>query len=307
MNNFTHKVYLMTEDNASYRDLLNAAMLPDLDITEDTNLATILLASPTQAADKISQFPQIEWIQSIYAGVDALVPFVAPNCILTNVKGIFGQPIAEYVLGYLIQYQRHHLYYHDAQQHAEWRPKPYKPLSSLCMLILGTGSVGSHLALSAKTMGMKVIGINRSGIPPLNSAFDETFHIQELDSVIGQVDVLVNTLPSTRDTDLLLNGESLSKCQSALLFNVGRGNALCENSLLKALNDGNIKHAFLDVFKQEPLPPEHFAWKNPAITITPHIAGLSFPPQVVDIFTDNYHRWRDGFALLNEIDVDQGY
>ena len=64
---------------------------------------------------------------------------------------------------------------------------------------------------------------------------------------------------------------------------------------------------FLDVFEQEPLSPQHPFWKLPQVTITPHIAALSFPEQVVDIFADNYLSWRDGFSLNNQVDFDKGY
>lgn len=308
MNNFTHKVYLLTEDDTYYLKLLESAQLDDLEVTQKRHEATILLASPPMAAKCLDQFPKLEWIQSIYAGVDALLPhlsgFTGP---LTNVKGIFGQQISEYVLGYSIAYQRHFYHYHTEQQDSNWQPMPYQSLSGKKMVVLGTGSIGSHLAEVAKSFAIVPIGVNRSGIPTKHSPFSATYHIQELTTALQEADIVVNTLPNTPQTRHILNQESLSHCQGALLFNVGRGTAVEENGLLSALDNGHIRHAFLDVFAQEPLPESHLFWTHENITVTPHIAALSFPEQVVDIFVENYQSWRDGFSLNNLVDIDKGY
>ncbi|KGY11333.1 2-ketoacid reductase [Vibrio tubiashii] len=308
MNNFTDKVYLLTEDDTKYQQLLKQAALPDLAITSSRDEANILLASPPLAAKHLDEFPNLEWIQSIYAGVDALASKLDDfSGELTNVKGIFGQQIAEYVLGYSMDYYRHFSHYRQLQSRKQWQPKPYQSLAKKKMVILGTGSIGAHLASVAKSFAIEPIGVNRSGIPAKHSPFDSTFHIQELATALKQADIVVNTLPNTPETENILNAESLSHCSGALLFNVGRGSAVDEQGLLTVLEDGNISHAFLDVFKQEPLDNDHIFWQHDAITITPHIAALSFPEQVVDIFTENYQRWRDGFGLMNVVDPNKGY
>ncbi|EGA69179.1 phosphoglycerate dehydrogenase [Vibrio sinaloensis DSM 21326] len=308
MNNFTHKVYLLTEDDATYQALLNQADLPELEITDSRQEANILLTSPPMASPCISEFSSLEWIQSIYAGVDALVPSLENfSGELTNVKGIFGQQISEYVLGYLIQHCRHFNHYQAQQHNQSWQPKAYRSLNTLNLVILGTGSIGSYLAATAKAFGLHVAGVNRSGIPAKNSPFDTTYHIQELSTALKHADVIVNTLPDTSETQGIFNQETLSHCHKALLFNVGRGSAIDEQAIITALEKHWLEHAFLDVFEQEPLAPQHPFWSHPNITITPHIAAISFPEQVVEIFTDNYHRWRDGFGLLNQIDLDKGY
>lgn len=308
MNNFTHKVYLLTEDDEQYRDLLEQAALPELEITSSPNEATILLASPPMAAKSLSQCSNIEWIQSIYAGVDALVPHLSGfEGELTNVKGIFGQQIAEYVLGYTIAHYRHFNHYQSNQANNKWQPKPYQSLAGKKMVILGTGTIGAYLANVVQSLGIEAIGANRSGIPAKHSPFSATYHIQELPTALKQADIVVNTLPSTPQTLDLLNAKSLSHCDNALLFNVGRGDSLDEDGLLEALESGCIQHAFLDVFKQEPLADDHPFWTHRSITVTPHIAALSFPEQVIDIFSENYQRWRDGFSLLNVVDPNKGY
>jgi len=308
MNNFTHKAFILTEDDSKYQTLLEQANLPELEITTDKQQATILLTSPPMAANCLDKFPNLEWIQSVYAGVDALTPHLENYYgELTNVKGIFGQQISEYVLGYLIQNQRHFRHYQEQQRQANWRPIPYQSLNSLKMVILGTGSIGSYLATTAKAFGIHVSGVNRSGIPAKHSTFDMTYHIQELHTAFSQADVIVNTLPNTTETAGILNLDNLSHCHQAILFNVGRGSALDEQALLEAINNNWISHAYLDVFENEPLNKGHPFWHHPDITVTPHIAALSFPEQVVEIFAENYQRWRDGFGLINQVDINKGY
>ncbi|WP_428773235.1 D-2-hydroxyacid dehydrogenase [Vibrio sp.] len=308
MNNFTHKLYILTEHDAKYRQLVTNLDLPDLTITDHRDNATILLAAPPMAAKALEQFPNLAWLQSIYAGVDALVSKPQlNNYILTNVKGIFGQQIAEYVLGYTIGYYRHFQRYQSQQQQRSWQPHLYQSLNQKRMVILGTGSIGVKLAHSAHALGIETIGVNRSGIPVKDAPFSRIYHVQELHKALSEADIIVNTLPNTPETYRLLNGDTLTAANQALLFNVGRGATLCEQGLLQALANGSIAHAYLDVFETEPLDSDHPYWSHLDITVTPHIAALSFPEQVVEIFADNYLRWRDGFSLNHRVDFDKGY
>ena len=117
----------------------------------------------------------------------------------------------------------------------------------------------------------------------------------------------MSTLPKTEQTLGLLNTETLSHGNGALLFNVGRGEVLDNYGLLDALENKTISHAFLDVFINEPLSQECPYWRHPNITVTPHIAAISFPEQVFEQFSINYLRRRDGFTLLNLVDFNKGY
>lgn len=302
------KVYLLTESNEVYRAALEQKQLAGLEFTDDKSVATIVIADPPLAAPCLEQFPQLEWLQSTFAGVDKLMaPGLRQDYTLTNVKGIFGQLIAEYVLGYLAGYYRHFAFYQQQQQQKAWTPKAYRSLAGLRMVILGTGVIASHLAKVANSFAIEVIGVNSSGIPPKDSPFDQVFHIAELASALGMADIVVSTLPNTQQTHHILNGEMLSFCNNALLFNVGRGANLDESALIAAIDAGHIEHAFLDVFEQEPLPAEHPFWPHPAITLTPHIAAVSFPQQVVDIFAESFPMWCSGLEPQFVVDFAKGY
>ena len=308
MNNFTNKLYIATEHDDTYVQLILNQDLPDLEITKNPESAEIVLASPPLIADRLDEFTQLDWLQSTYAGINKLTqPNLRHDYTLTNVKGIFGPAIAEYVLGYTISHFRHFSHYHQQQQQQNWQPQLYTSLTDKAMVVLGTGSIGSHLAQAASAFGIHTIGVNRTGIPPQQETFKDTVHINELEAALKQADIVVNTLPSTDETYHLLNQTTLSYCSNILLFNVGRGESVDNKALLLAIKNKWVEHAFLDVFECEPLTQEHPFWKLPQVTITPHIAALSEPRQVVEIFANNYQQWRDGFTLNHTIDFDKGY
>ena len=308
MNNFTNKLYIATEHDDTYVQLILNQDLPDLEITQNPESAELVLASPPLIADRLDEFTQLDWLQSTYAGINKLTqPNLRHDYTLTNVKGIFGPAIAEYVLGYTIGHFRHFFHYHQQQQQQNWQPQLYTSLTDKTMVVLGTGSIGSHLAQAASAFGIHTIGVNRTGIPPKHEAFKDTFHINELEAALKQADIVVNTLPSTAETYQLLNQTTLGYCSNVLLFNVGRGESIDHKALLLAIKNRWVEHAFLDVFEHEPLSQDHPFWKLPQVTITPHIAALSEPRQVVEIFAENYKQWRDGFTLNHVIDFDKGY
>ncbi|MFH0259665.1 D-2-hydroxyacid dehydrogenase [Vibrio barjaei] len=303
-----HRLALVTDNNEHYLPLLEAKQLPDLEIISELSNATIVLAAPPKLASELGSAEQLQWVQSTYAGIDALLgESLRKDYKLTNVKGIFGQQISEYVLGYAISYFRHFDLYKQQQQKRDWQPHSYQSLIGKRMVIFGTGAIGSHLANTVKVLGIVPIGVNRTGIPPRQSTFAETFHINEAEKALEHADIIVNTLPNTPTTDGLFNESLFSACRHALFFNVGRGQTVDSNALLNALDKGHLVHAFLDVFINEPISQECPYWHNPNVTVTPHIAAISFPEQVVEIFAENYLRWRDGFQLQNLVDFERGY
>ncbi|WED26563.1 D-2-hydroxyacid dehydrogenase [Vibrio sp. DW001] len=308
MDNFKNKVRIITEYNDEYIEMLNQAELPNLIITDKNNDANIILGSPPLIAPIVDEFCHLEWMQSAYAGVDSLISSeLRQDYQLTNVKGIFGEQISEYVLAYTISHFRHFNTYRTQQSEKLWLPHRYRTVSGKKMLILGTGAIGNYLAKSASSFGLHTIGVNRTGIPPKDSAFADIVHIEQVHDVLAEMDVVVSTLPNTVQTVGIFDQTFFSYCQQALFFNVGRGPSVHTESLLFALQNDNICHAFLDVFINEPISQACPYWLNPKVTVTPHIAACSFPEQVFEIFKENYLLWKSGFSLLNTIDFEKGY
>lgn len=302
-----NKVLIVSRQQATYHQLIKQAQLPHLEITNDPKQASIILADPPKIARQLDSYPALRWLQSTFAGIDALIkPELRQDYQLTNIRGHFGQLIAEYVIGLTLNYTRHFSLYHTQQHAGVWQPQPYCSLTSQTMVILGTGSIGSHLAQVASALGIKVIGVNRSGISD-TVAFDQVYSLSNLTDALAKATIVVSTLPATLNTDQLLNAGTLAHCNHVLLFNVGRGNAVCEHGLLDALEKNSVQHAFLDVFNQEPLAQNHPFWQHDKITVTPHIAAESFPEQVFDIFQGNYLRFIANQPLHCKVDFDKGY
>ncbi|MBD1575826.1 D-2-hydroxyacid dehydrogenase [Vibrio sp. S11_S32] len=303
-----HHLYIASKQADIYHTFFQQQCLPNVVLTDDKSQATIVLGDPPQMAAQLEHFPNLIWLQATYAGVDTLVQeLVRKDYQLTNVKGIFGQLISEYVLGYSLSYLRHFGCYQQQQQIKQWQPHPYNTVKGKTMVILGTGSIGNQLARAVSALGFIAVGVNRSGQAPDNNAFHHIYSIAQLDRALAQADVVVNALPNTPQTDKLLSHSAFQHCHGALFFNIGRGHTLDEPALLAALDCGQISHAFLDVFREEPLSQDSPLWLHPNITITPHIAANSFPEQVWDIFTENYHLFDQQQALKNVIDFELGY
>ncbi|MEC6909297.1 D-2-hydroxyacid dehydrogenase [Photobacterium piscicola] len=301
------KVKIVSRQQQRYVQLLTNAQLPLLKITEDPQQATVLLADPPLIAPHLAKYPHLQWLQSTYAGIDALIkPEIRQDYQLTNIRGIFGPLIAEYILGHILNHQRHFPQYKAQQQRSHWQSHPYQSMVDKTMVIIGTGTIGQHLAKVGTVLGCHIIGVNRNGIAA-SADFQQTYAITALNTALTQADYVISILPATADTDDLFDQDSFSHCKNALFFNVGRGNAVNEQALIMALEQQHITHAFIDVFKTEPLTPDHIFWHHPKITITPHIAAESFPEQVFTIFKANYFRFQQQQKLNYLIDLKRGY
>ncbi|WP_297476200.1 D-2-hydroxyacid dehydrogenase [uncultured Photobacterium sp.] len=301
------KIKIVSRQQQRYVQLLTNAQLPLLKITEDPQQATVLLADPPLIAPHLAKYPHLQWLQSTYAGIDTLIkPEIRQDYQLTNIRGIFGPLIAEYILGHILNHQRHLPQYKAQQLRSHWQSHPYQSMVGKTMVIIGTGTIGQHLAKVGTVLGCHIIGINRSGIAA-SANFQQTYAITDLNTSLTQADYVISILPATADTDDLFDQDSFSHCKNALFFNVGRGNAVNEQALIMALEQQYIAHAFIDVFKTEPLIPNHPFWIHPKITITPHIAAESFPEQVFTIFKANYFRFQKQQKLNYLIDFKRGY
>ena len=301
---------LLSQDNSHYERLLKAAHLPHLHILRADNQAEaeqligdahILMAEPARAKPLLAKAGKLSWLQSTYAGVDVLLDASCRrDYLLTNVRGIFGPLMSEYVFGHLLSLTRQLPLYREQQQQGVWQSHPYQGLKGKTLLLLGTGSIGQHIAHTGKHFGMRVLGISHSGRE--RAGFDQVY------KMLAQADVIVSVLPATRETRHLFTAERFGHCKpGAIFFNVGRGNAVHEGDLLAALQAGKPAMAVLDVFEQEPLPADSPLWHQPNLIVTPHNSAYSFPEDVAQIFIRNYIRFIDGQQLDGRIDFDKGY
>ncbi|RLQ23294.1 D-2-hydroxyacid dehydrogenase [Seongchinamella sediminis] len=304
------RVLVLDKDFDQYRQLLAAAgVAADAGADPGAHAGDydVLLAQPDLAARYLEQGGEVAWIQSTWAGIDRLLPAaLGRDLVVTAVKGIFGPQMAEYVFAFLLGQSRSLAFYRAEQDALRWTPQVPRSLAGQSMVILGTGTIGNHIAGVARAFGMRSCGISRSARPAAN--FDRVCALDEAPDAARGARVLVNTLPATAHTRGALNAALLHALDpAATLFNVGRGEAVDEASLRGWLEARPQSMAVLDVFAREPLPADHWLWRHPQVRITPHVAALSVPADVVAIFLDNLQRRQRGQPLRYVIDLARGY
>lgn len=266
----------------------------------------ILLAQPDFAAAVIDNMPGIEWVQSSWAGIKPLLKTRRRDYLLTGVKDVFGAQMAEYSLAYILAHEQKLAERTRRQLMHEWWHEPSASLVGKTLGIMGTGSIGSHIAHTARGVGLEVIGFSSSG--EAREGFEQVFPSRELHTFLARSDYVVGVLPDTPATTGLMKTASFAAMKSSALFiNIGRGNLVNEQDLDLALKEGQIAGAVLDVFRQEPLPQDSPLWHTPHLVITGHIAARSWPRDIAGIFLDNYQRFIGGKALNFQVDRIRGY
>jgi phosphoglycerate dehydrogenase-like enzyme len=302
-----HWLLILSKHGEAYRRLVEAAGLPGLVIVEDDASADIVFGEPSLIASALPRLTSMTWAQATWAGVERLLdPVLRRDYTLTNARGVFGPLMSEYVFGYLLAHERKILEKHAAQQQGRWDPTPPGSLRGKQMGLIGVGTIGAALAGTAKHFGMRVKGYTRSSEGCAD--VDEYFHGDDRVAFARDLDYLVAVAPNTAGTRGLVDRALLAALPSDAVFvNPGRGSIVDEAALAEALQRGRLAGAVLDVFQQEPLPPDHLFWRTPNLLITSHTAALSFPQDIAPIFIENYRRLVDGLPLKYQVDFDAGY
>jgi phosphoglycerate dehydrogenase-like enzyme len=253
----------------------------------------------------------LKWVHATLAGVDKLViPELQTRGIkLTSSKGFHGLTISEHVLGIMISFMRGFHLFRDYQRNREWRriPRPDEILGKT-VGIIGLGFIGREVARKCKLMGMRVVAASRT--PMSNDSVERFYTMEHLNEMLQEVDFAIITAPSTPETYHLIGEKALGAMKStAYLINVGRGNLVDEQSLIKTLKEGAIAGAGLDVFESEPLPAASELWDFPNVIITPHTSATSpyYMDRAVPVFMENLERFLQGKELLFEVDPGRGY
>ncbi|WP_435103613.1 D-2-hydroxyacid dehydrogenase [Arhodomonas sp. AD133] len=311
-----NRALILSEDADVYRRLIEQADLPDLEIRQATTAeegrravtdCNIVLGKPALVAEALADANALDWVQSTFAGVDALLDEgLRRDYTLTGVKDVFGPLMSEYVFGWLIALERQFFQLRAQQREARWQPLDYRGLAGRTMGIAGLGSIGKHIASTANHFGLDVIGYKRS--PGDVVGVTRVYAGDEWHAFLERLDYLVLTLPDTPETHHLLDAEALRHLPThAWVINVGRGPLIDSDALAQALRDQRIGGAVLDVFETEPLPTDSPLWQLDNCYVTPHVAAESFPEDIADIFRHNYARYQTGKELDYVIDFKRGY
>jgi phosphoglycerate dehydrogenase-like enzyme len=258
--------------------------------------------------DLYSRASGLRWLQAMGAGVDwALGPTLPAQVIVTRVPGVFGPWMREYVLGWCLWVTQRVEVYRAAQRERRWREEVLpERLAGKTMTVVGLGDIGRAVAGAAHGLGMRVLGVSRSGRRVRQAS--RVYQFPALTRALAEADFVVIALPLTDDTRGLVGGRALAAMKpAAWLLNVGRGAVIDEPALIAALRERRLGGAVLDVFATEPLPPEHSLWGLDNVVVTPHISGPSTPPEIAPVFNDNLARWLRGLPLRHVVDRTRGY
>lgn len=292
-----------------YEPLLTKG-LSGMDVTIATDLppeqVDYVVFAPNGGLQDFTPFKRLKAVLSLWAGVEK----IAGNETLTvplarMVDHGLTQGMTEWVVGHVLRY---HLGMdrHIMVQDGVWAPDPPPLASERTVCVLGLGALGQAAAGALSSLGFNVIGWSRTAktIPGVNSLHGP----DGLRRALAQADIVVLLLPDTPATENTLNAETLALLpKGARIINPGRGGLVDDDALLHALDTGQIAHATLDVFRTEPLPPQHPYWAHPNVTVTPHIASETRPETAAQVICDNIRRNEAGQPLLHLVDRDLGY
>jgi glyoxylate/hydroxypyruvate reductase A len=285
-------------------------LLPDAACEpRDITYAAVWKPNPGELAG----FPNLRVIFNLGAGVDALMadPSLPKVPLVRVAVDDLTSRMTEYVVLHVLMHHRQELYLRTSQREKRWRPKYQWPASAVSVGIMGLGQLGSNAATALRFFGFRVSGWsrNRRQIDGI-----ECFHGKaQLDEFLRRTDILVCLLPLTPVTRHILDRTLFTKLNRAsplgapVLINAGRGGLQNEADILDCLDDGTLGAASLDVFAQEPLPPNSPFWTHPKIVLTPHNAADTDPDEISNYVARQIERFEAGGALENVVDPARGY
>jgi phosphoglycerate dehydrogenase-like enzyme len=252
----------------------------------------------------------LEWIHVAAAGVDTLMfeGLRSSRVTVTNARGTFDGPIAEFVLASILAHAKLLHESHDLQQQRVWRHRETQRAAGTRAMVIGTGAIGREVVRLLRAVGMevRVVGRTRRDDAELGEVVASTALVGE----VGWCDYLVNAAPLTPDTTGLIDGAVFGAMRASAHFvNIGRGASVVESDLVRALRDGEISGASLDVFEVEPLPEESPLWEAPGCVVSAHMSGdvVGWRDTLARQFVTNVERWLAGEPLVNVVDKDLGY
>ena len=294
----------------------------------------------------LAEMPALKWCHTASAGADRFIATGlfggGSGAILTNSSGAYGRAISEHVIMVSLMLLRRIPEYEKMIDNREWKQHlPVRSIDGSNIAIIGTGDIGSTAAKKFRALGAgKVIGFSRSG--RAKEPFDEVYKLDDFTAVIGPErsggktsgsgcgseaaerkkvactsphftpDIVVMCIPKTPETDGIFDEEKIKVLpETAYFINVGRGTTVDQDALVRALNEGRIAGAALDVVRTEPLPQDDPLWTTKNLILTPHTSGdmgLEYTNDVTaEFFCENLRRYAEGEELINVVDPDAGY
>lgn len=258
-------------------------------------------AVPRELVEQVfAMAPRLAWIHVLWAGLDTLLfpALLESPATLTNGRGVFARSLAEFAIAGMLWFAKDIRRMRRQQRERRWEKFVVEELRGKRLGILGHGSIGRAVAALAAAFEMKVVGVGR------------TSPREEFDEVIESSDYILVSAPLTPKTRGLVGEAEFRRMrQNAVLINVGRGPVVDEKALLAALREDRIRGAVLDVYDEEPLPPDHPFWAMENVLLSPHCADNTptWLDEAMQLFVENFGRFHDGEPLKNIVDKQAGY
>ncbi len=250
------------------------------------------------------------WIHFLSAGVEKIwdMPFDKSRLLLTKSSGIHGNQMSEYAIGAMLHFAKGFDRFVEQSRNTQWSRFWLDELTGRTVMVLGAGHIGGAVAARARAFGMRTIGVQRR--PVADSGFDLSIGMEALRAHLPEVDYLVVSLPLTPATAGCVDQEMLMSLRpGAVLVDISRGGVVRESAVLAALECGQLRGAALDVFEQQPLPPESGLWGRRDVLLTPHVSGTSphYLERALDSFIANAQNLARGESPVTPVDIGARY
>ena len=283
----------------------------------DANLENAEVLLSYHAGFPMTAAPRLRWLQLSGDGINHLrgKPVMESDVIITNAR-VFATPITEYVFASILSYCHRFPQMMERFQRGrvwpknQWEEYAGEEVAGKTMAIIGYGSIGHGLARVARGFDMTVIATRRSLERPMLDEGVEVYPVNALRQVLARGDFVVVCLPLTPETEGLIGEAELRAMKpTAYLVSVGRGKVIEDTALLRALREGWIAGAGLDVHAQTPLPPDSPYFDLPNVILTPHMSGVSqgYQERMTELFCENLRRYMAGEMLINIVGKQRGY
>jgi phosphoglycerate dehydrogenase-like enzyme len=271
----------------------------------------------THLDDLAEVAPRVWWIQATSSGIGQLIRSKGydrsmPRTVFTTAAGVHAQPLAEFCVLAMLTFHRRFLQTLRDKTRTHWERFASTDLRGQTLVVVGVGRVGGEVARVARALGMRVVGVKRSpsGASPADLHLDELYGPAELPRALTQAQNLVLIAPHTHETARMIGAAELALLPDGAVFvNIGRGALVDEPALVAALRSGRLLGAALDVFAQEPLPPDSPLWGMDNVIVSPHSASTSVHEnrRITELFCDNLRRFLAGEPLRNQWDPERGF
>ncbi len=292
---------------------VNLTIIDEKEITTQMDFSSVevLIGVNPFLKIQIKKMPKLRWIQLLGVGINQLTKEIKSESeiIVTNMKGVYSIPIAEWVVGKILDISKHTKYFIEKQNERKWEfNRNVIELSNKQALLVGTGSVAMEVSKRLKPFVKNIIGINTNG--HLVKEFDDCYPVSRVMNFLPNSDIVVISLPLTKETQHLFNYNLMEKIKdNSILINISRGGIINENDLIKLLNEKKFLGVALDVFESEPLDTQSRLWNFNKLIITPHNSWFSdqIYERRFNLVYHNLINYLNRRKLDNVVDTIKGY